>query len=310
MAIVEDEGLVLRSLRHGETSRIATLLTRRFGKVHVIAKGARDLKSPFGSALEPLTCVQAVFYLKKNRSLQFLKAASTERVFARVLASPPAYHLACAGLEFVERVVTDEDPVPEVLAALLRFLEGCDRRPDHPRAELRLRAFQLHTVSLLGYAPQLERCAACGGVADPPAGFGVSEGGVLCAGCAVAARSQPLSPAALELLREVVAGAHGGGPRSRRRLDQPLGSRARTTGERRVGTLAAPRGGVAERPAAAAVASVRSPGDADREVIATVEAFLQYHVTGYRGLRALRCLEAWLDLAGRCGGAGPGTPVA
>ena len=33
-----------------------------------------------------------------------------------------------------------------------------------------------------------------------------------------------------------------------------------------------------------------------REVIAAVEEFLHYHVTGYRGLRSLRCLEAWTDL--------------
>ncbi len=273
MAIVEDEGLVLRSLRHGETSRIATVLTRRFGKVHVIAKGARDVKSPFGSALEPLTCVRAVFYLKKHRSLQFLKAASAERLYGRVLASPRAYHLACAGLEFVDRVVTDEDPVPEVLDALLRYLDGCERRPDHPRAELRLRTFQLHTVALLGYAPQLERCAVCGGPVDPPAGFGVAEGGLLCRGCAAVARPQALSAAALDVLREVVAGAHGG---------------------------ASGRG---RRPAPGA----RYPGEADREVMATVEAFLQYHVTGYRGLRALRCLEAWGALTRLGGPAAPGT---
>jgi DNA repair protein RecO (recombination protein O) len=266
VAIVEDEALVLRSIRHGETSRIATLLTRRHGKVHVIAKGARDLKSRFGSALEPLTLVHAVFYLKKHRSLQFLSAACAERAFGRVLASPRAYHIASAGLEFVDRVITDEDPVPEVFTALLRFLDGCERRPDHPRAELRLRAFQLHTVSLLGYAPQLDRCAACGRAADPPAGFGVSEGGVLCRDCAVATRPLALSPAALGLLREVVAGA------------QPAS--------------AAGEGRIAERP------TPGRPASADREVIAAVEAFLQYHVTGYRGLRALRSLETWLDFAG------------
>jgi len=282
VAIVEDEALVLRSIRHGETSRIATLLARRYGKVHVIAKGARDIRSPFGSALEPPALVQMVFYLKKQRSLQFLRAAATERSFPALLASPRAYHVACAGLEFIDRVVTDEDPVPEVFAALLRFLEGCERRPDHPRAELRLRAFQLHTVSLLGYAPQIDRCAACGQAADPPAGFGVAEGGVLCRACAATTRAMPLSPAGLELLRQVVAGAQAGRAAAPRMPPAPPGSPAEPAG--------APTVAPAGRPM-----PLLSP-QADRAVIAVVEAFLQYHVTGYRGLRALRCLAAWTDL--------------
>lgn len=260
MAIVEDEALVLRSLRYGDTSRIATLLTSQYGKVHVIAKGARDPKSPFGGSLEPLTRTEIVFYLKKHRTLHLLKSAMVTAIYERILMRPAAYHLASAALEFTERILPDEDPLPVIYAALLRYLEGTNMAPENPRAEFRFKAFQLHTVSLLGYAPQLQICAHCGRSADRPAGFGVAEGGILCGTCDHRGETLPVSPEALRLLRRIVSGARTGAPQT---------------------------------PPEQASQKVR-PGDGEASVM--IESFLRYHVTGYRGLRALRSLAEWQAL--------------
>jgi len=258
--ILEDEGLILRSLRYGDTSRIVTLLTKRYGKIHGIAKGARDMKSPFSGALEVLTRVEVTFYFKKSRTLHFLKAAAAERAFLAILSSPPAFCLASAALEFVDRVLPDEDPCGAVYAGLLRFLEGTESAPENPRGEIRLKAFQLHTVCLLGYAPQLDHCTRCGGPAVPNAGFGVSEGGLVCRRCRGEGRILPLSPEALRALRVIVESA---------------------------ATLA-------DRPPAA---TDRAVSAADRELEAVAEAFLRYHVTGYRGLRSLRSLTEWRGIS-------------
>ena len=70
--IVKTRGIVLRSRRMGETSRMATLYTEDFGKLTVTAKGARRIKSKFGSALELMAEVQAVCYIRDTRNLQTL----------------------------------------------------------------------------------------------------------------------------------------------------------------------------------------------------------------------------------------------
>src|SRR5215212_4469720 len=54
-------GLVLRTTDWSETSRIATLWTREFGKVRVLAKGGRRLKYNFETALDLLTLCRIVF---------------------------------------------------------------------------------------------------------------------------------------------------------------------------------------------------------------------------------------------------------
>jgi DNA repair protein RecO (recombination protein O) len=273
LAIVEDEALVLRSMRYRETSRIATLLTRRFGKVAVIAKAAREMRSPFGGALEILTCSRVIFYLKKNRQLHLLKSASLERAYWGVLTRPATYHLACAALEFVHKVVPDEDPCPEVYETLAQFLGECDQgstrgwepagrgavdeqmqadpRDSQDRGRMHFKVFQLRVVSLLGYTPQITDCARCGGSLEAVGGFGVAEGGLLCRACAREGDVLPISAPALQALRALA-------------LDSRVGG----------------------RPAGALPA-------ADREVARIVEAFLRYHLTGYQGLRSLKSLADW-----------------
>ncbi len=264
MAIVEDHGLVLRSQRYRETSRIATVLTPGFGKVSLIAKGAREQKTPFGAGLEPLTQGFFVFYLKKERSLHLLKAAAVEVEYARALASPSSYYLCSAALEFAMKVLPDEDPSPEAYDALEAFLVWRDRVAASPGSTLAsmeeagLKAFQLQMVSLLGYAPQLRHCTRCGALDQSWAGFGVAEGGLVCRQCAAQGYLLPLSEGTRELLEALVTGA-----------------------------------------APASEASMRWTGETAQELAGVVAAFLRYHVPGYQGLRALRGWQQWQDLARR-----------
>ena len=54
MPIEHSEAIVIRTIDFSETSLILTLFSREFGKVRGIAKGARQLKNSFDSALDLL----------------------------------------------------------------------------------------------------------------------------------------------------------------------------------------------------------------------------------------------------------------
>ena len=71
------EAIVLRSRKQGDTSKIVALYTSGYGLVDVIAKGAREMKSKFGSSLEPFTCSKVSFYKKEGRDLYLLSGAET-----------------------------------------------------------------------------------------------------------------------------------------------------------------------------------------------------------------------------------------
>ena len=57
MSLIETESLVIKSYNLAEADRIVVFLTREHGMVRGVAKGAKRLKSKFGSSLEPFSVV-------------------------------------------------------------------------------------------------------------------------------------------------------------------------------------------------------------------------------------------------------------
>src|SRR5947209_12564037 len=78
------EGVVIRGSDWSETSRIATVWTREFGRVRALAKGGRRLKSNFESALDLLTVCNIVLLRKSSGSLDLLTEAQVVERFPRL----------------------------------------------------------------------------------------------------------------------------------------------------------------------------------------------------------------------------------
>ena len=81
MASEKTDAIVLRVVNWSETSCIVTLLTRDFGLISGLAKGARRLKSPFESALYLLALCRIVFIPKAGDVLDLLTEAKLVRRF-------------------------------------------------------------------------------------------------------------------------------------------------------------------------------------------------------------------------------------
>ena len=75
MSVVSTEAFVLRTYKLAEQDKIVVFFTRDFGKIRLVAKGARRLKNRFGASLEILTRARILFHHKPNRELQVLDGA-------------------------------------------------------------------------------------------------------------------------------------------------------------------------------------------------------------------------------------------
>jgi len=153
--IIRTEAVVLRSLDYGETSQIVTLLTRKQGKVGVMAKGARRTKSQFGATLQPMAYTQVVFYYKPTRDLQILSESSHVESFHRLRRDLESITVGLRIVELVDALVEEESPQPEVFALTVRAL----RRLNHTEKRVaNLWPFmQLRMAKRLGIAPAIER---------------------------------------------------------------------------------------------------------------------------------------------------------
>src|SRR3954447_7465074 len=84
MAAEKALALVLRTTDWSETSRIATIWTREFGKVRVLAKGGRRLRSAFENSLHIMTLVDIVLLRKATGGLDLLTETRVARRFPRM----------------------------------------------------------------------------------------------------------------------------------------------------------------------------------------------------------------------------------
>ncbi|MFH1011358.1 MAG: DNA repair protein RecO [bacterium] len=179
--LVRAEGIVLHSLRHGETSRIITLFAREHGKVALIAKGARTKKGGVGAALEPFTRGAFLYYSKSTRDVQLLKEVSVLDAHSGLRQTLPLLSIASALAELCHLTLKDADPHPDIYDILETSLKALDGAPLNPLPVLW--KFELELFAALGFAVSLDRCSECGSELRPPfsahVGFRFENGGFI-----------------------------------------------------------------------------------------------------------------------------------
>ena len=181
MAILKTEAIVLRMQEYGESSKILTLYTRDYGRLKVLAKGARRLKSRFGGVLDLINYVTIVFYQKETRDLQLLSQADLVRPFLHLREDLHRLALASALVELIDRTESGQMPNPRLFKLLVGCLIGID---ESGNAEVYFDYFTLHFLGFAGFRPRLRRCLHCG---QKPKGYVVNfqfrRGGYFCENC-------------------------------------------------------------------------------------------------------------------------------
>ncbi|HEY8370682.1 MAG TPA: DNA repair protein RecO [Thermodesulfobacteriota bacterium] len=182
MPLRQTSAVVVRSLDYGESDRIVTFVTPDAGRLTGIAKGARKSRRRFGAALELFTLVRLTYFEKPAFDLVRLESAEILASFpdARrdlVKIAQAAYLVEAAG-----RAVQPREPALPVFRLLVETLGAVDAEPPDER---RLRAFELRLLALLGYHPELRRCARCRRHRPEAGRFRVSvqAGGLVCRTC-------------------------------------------------------------------------------------------------------------------------------
>lgn len=149
---------MLRSVDYGDSDRIVTLLTTRYGKVSALARGARKSTRRF-QALSPF-CVLRVEVALGAGDLGTLAAAELSRSFPSLLSDLDKLSVAGAACELVREALPMRQPDPAIFAttvALLSALEVADGK-----LEALLLGFSWRVITLSGFAPGLDACGTCG----------------------------------------------------------------------------------------------------------------------------------------------------
>jgi len=155
MAIRTTEAVVLKAQAFRNTSLIATVYTRDFGKVQGIAKGIRvrcaRKDSKFYCFLEPLTLNKIVYYQKSRSGLHLLTQSDLLNQFQPIKQDLDKLSIASFMLELVDKGTQLEDVNKDIFDLLVNSLtQLCGGESDSSRI---LSFFQAQFLKLSGLMP-------------------------------------------------------------------------------------------------------------------------------------------------------------
>ena len=156
MNLARTTGLVLRTRPLTDTSLIVQWLTRDFGRVATVAKGARRPKSPFRGQLDLFYVADLSFARSSRSELHTLREV-------RLLESHPGLRLEliyvqqasyCAAL--IEQTAEPDAPMPAVFENLRQLLEHIPKHSAQPQT---IFGFEMKWLEDLGLKPNLAQTA-------------------------------------------------------------------------------------------------------------------------------------------------------
>jgi DNA repair protein RecO (recombination protein O) len=216
--VYKAHALVLKRINVGETDRILTLFTREYGKLSAIAKGSRRELSRLGAVTEPFTYSRLLLAVGQN--LDVLTQGEVREAFHASRGDLARTAYASYFAELTNASVEERQPHADLFDLLLSCLYILEQAP---MPDMVARLFELQSLRLLGYEPQLRQCVRDGApLQGLGLGFNSTRGGALCARCsAETPGSAAMSGAALEIMRRLLnadPGSEQGGARALSRL--------------------------------------------------------------------------------------------
>lgn len=137
---------------YGDSDLVVRLLTRARGRVRAFARGARKSTKRFSGGLSPLSFGRAELRRRPGAELLALDGFDPEGRFFGLAQDPGRYGRAAYLAEISERLVPEEEPVPELFELLLSALALLSSGEADARL---LRAYELKLLHETGYLPDL-----------------------------------------------------------------------------------------------------------------------------------------------------------
>lgn len=171
------EGIVIRSMDYGEGNKIITLCTKTNGKVGILVRGAKKVKSRHAAITQLFTYGEFVYF--KTGQLGTLNQGEileSHHVLREQL------HLT-AYASYVAELLDRGLEAGEIGAFLFEQLNACLTALEQGKdPQITTHLFEMKMLQAAGYHPELQTCVSCGRD-DSPMLFSSRLGGTLCIHC-------------------------------------------------------------------------------------------------------------------------------
>jgi DNA repair protein RecO (recombination protein O) len=194
--LVRVEAIVIRSIDYGEGNKILTLFAKEAGKVSVMARGAKKLKSRHTAISQPFTYGEFVFF--KSGQMGTLSSGEIWNGYRRLREDIRKAAYASYLMEMTERTLEDNERKPQLFEQLKASLDALDEDKD---PQIIVHLYEMKILDMSGYRPELGACVSCG-TREGRMSLSAQLGGTVCSRCRSADPSALEVPeSAIKLLR-------------------------------------------------------------------------------------------------------------
>jgi DNA repair protein RecO (recombination protein O) len=147
--IISTDAIIIKSIKYGDTSKIVHAFTRDFGLISIMAKGAFQAKSKFGSSLEPLSRSRITIYMKPHSDLHLLSGAELIESNGKIRNSLEHIAVGMMTLETIQQTIEQNVQSEEIFILTENMLKILCILPENPINIFIY--FSLQIIKILGF---------------------------------------------------------------------------------------------------------------------------------------------------------------
>ena len=173
------DAMILTQRKFGEADKLITILTRKYGKKTIIAKGILRNTSPLVYHLDSLNFSNLL--ISRGKNLDIVVQANVINSFESIRTSYGKLSQAMYLLELVDKFTVENSDNHNVFDSVVATL---NRINDNEDLLINVRLFELGLLKSTGFLPEFNNCLECLKKIDSSnVRMNYSKGGIFCVNC-------------------------------------------------------------------------------------------------------------------------------
>src|SRR3989344_2721101 len=159
-------GFVFKREDRIESDRIFTVFTYDFGRIEIFAKAIRKIASKLKGGIEIFSLSEIEFIQGKNRKT--LTDANLIEKFNNIIEVPEKIEIFNKISDMLDSFIKGQEPDEKIWSLIMDFSEKLNNTDlTVNNQQLLYYYFVWNFISILGYSPELSRCAICNQKLNP-----------------------------------------------------------------------------------------------------------------------------------------------
>ncbi len=180
------KAIVLSRQDYRESDSLAVFYSLDYGKLALIARGAKKAGSKLAGHIEPFSLVDLMVITGKGRD--YVGGVIAREQYQNLKKDLNALYYAGLGISWLRRMTEEGEAEPELFYLVCSYLDLLNDRQAEPLSkeagDLLFAFFAFQLLAIIGYRPQTGNCLECHLPAKPGKNyFDLKSGGLVCADC-------------------------------------------------------------------------------------------------------------------------------